>query len=408
MFNIIKIKYRSLSFNLGLIILFFAGCTEPFDTSGVLTSFESVIVIEATITNELKQQQIRLSRTFEFDDDEGAPPETNANVSVLDDQGNEITFLETEPGLYLSQEPFQAQANTAYQLSITTADGNVYGSSPETLPQVTPIGEVIAQRTTNEDDEEGMAILVNTFDPTNNSNFYRYEYEEAFLIIAPSWTPEDLVASTNPSICSVEVVNNGDNNEEVCYGENISNTIILTTTTGLVEDRVTQFAVRFIDRDNYILSHRYTILVRQFIQSSAAHNFFDTLNELSQSDNLFSQIQPGLLVGNVFSETSSNEIVLGYFDVSSVSEERIFFNYEDFFPGEPLPNYAVGCTPFAPPIFSFGSCGLAEFVRAEAVEYLELNGSPSEENPGPFSVVGPACGDCTVLGSNVKPSFWID
>ena len=407
MYNIIKIKYPSIFVYFGILIVILNSCTEPFDTTGVITDFESVLVIEATITNELKQQQVRLTRSFEFEAN-GAPSESNAEVIVLDDQGNEFRFLETEPGLYLSEQVFEAQANRDYRLSVTTNDGRNYASRATQLTQVTPIGEVVAERRIN-NEEEGMAILVNTFDPTNSSNFYRYTYEETFLIIAPDWREEDLVASPNSNDCQVEVVITGENNERVCYGTNASNGIILTSTAGLVEDRVSEFLVRFVDRNNYILSHRYSILVRQFVQSPAAYSFFDTLKSLSESDNLFSQIQPGLLIGNVFSETNTNEIVLGYFDIASVSEQRIFFDYDEFFPGESLPPYVSACNPSAPPIVGLaGDCELADAVRSNFVEYLGVNSAPTEDIPGPFLVVAPACGDCTVIGSNEVPPFWID
>ena len=406
--NIIKIKYPAILVGISLLIALANSCTEPFDTSGILSDFESVIVIEATITNELKQQQVKLTRSFEFGAD-GPETVSGADVLVLDNQGNEFQFTETQLGIYLSDQEFEALADRDYRLSVTTSDGRVYASNPTQLTQATSIDNVTAERRINDEEEEGMAILVNSFDPTNSSNFYRYEFEETFLVIAPDWTNQDLVAlSENSNDCGVEVVDTGDNNERVCYGTNESNEIILTNTAGLIEDRVSDFMVRFVNRNNYILSHRYSILVRQFVQSPTSYGFLDVLNNLSESDNLFSQIQPGLLIGNVFSETDKDEIVLGYFDVASVSEKRIFFNYDEFFPDEPLPPYATACNPTAPALADFGDCVLAFFVRNEFVEYLDVNPGPTEENPGPYLVVSPPCGDCTVLGSNVVPPFWID
>ena len=59
--------------------------------------------------------------------------------------------------------------------------------------------------------------------------------------------------------------------------------------------------VRFINRNNYIISHRYSILVRQFVQSNEAFTFYETLNDLSRNESLFSETQPGFLAGNVSS-----------------------------------------------------------------------------------------------------------
>jgi hypothetical protein len=57
------------------------------------------------------------------------------------------------------------------------------------------------------------------------------------------------------------------------------------------------------------------------------------LKELSGSDGILSQNQPGFFFGNIKSVENPNEKVIGYFEVSSVSSQRIFFNYEDVFPG---------------------------------------------------------------------------
>jgi hypothetical protein len=58
-----------------------------------------------------------------------------------------------------------------------------------------------------------------------------------------------------------------------------SNEIIQTSTVGLSEDRV-NFPVR-ISNKNPIIMHRYSILVRQYVQTLAAHTFYKTLKQLS-------------------------------------------------------------------------------------------------------------------------------
>lgn len=410
------VKLWSLPSILGIC---FFGCVEPFDTTGIVEDFESVLVIEATLTNEIKQHQITLTRAFEFEADSAAA-EQNANVAIVDDQGMRFSFTESEPGVYVSDAVFGAENNRNYSLDITTSNGRSYVSDPAALTPATAIESVVAERTTDESGNDGMSITVNSFDPTNNSNLYRYEYEENFLIIAPDWVNTDLEKTNlgDRDDCTVNLVFTGDNNERICYGTNSSNAIILANTSGLNEDRVSGLEVRFINRDNAVLSHRYSILVRQFVQSPAAHTFYVRLQELSQSDNLFSQVQTGLLVGNIFSEQSEDEIVLGYFEVASVAEERIFFNYDDFFPGEDLPPYFISCNRSAPAFEQprdfgvFAGCLLSELVAAEVVEYFVPNNGlipPTELLPaGPHVVVPAPCGDCTRLGSNVRPSFWVD
>jgi hypothetical protein len=189
----------------------------------------------------------------------------------------------------------------------------------------------------------------------------------------------------------------------------LSNSIIQTTTTDLLEDRVSKFAIRNISVYIAIISHRYSILVKQYVQSLEAFTYYDILGQLSGSGSLFSQIQPGFINSNIFSTEDRNEKVLGFFEISSVTEQRIYFNYEDFFPNEDLPPYFIDCRT-STPLIQKGtppSTPLKDGIEAGILKYFAENNPPAP-NEGPYFVVPTACGDCTVLGTNVKPEFWED
>ena len=374
-------------------------CVEPFEPETI--TFESALVVEATITDELKNQEIFLSRTFEFEED-GADPETNARVVVNDDQGGVFEFIEITAGVYESSTAFRAVSGRSYQLNITTNDGRTYSSSTVQLPVSTQLDSIYAERIVNNDGVEGIAIYADSFDPSGNSQNYRYTYEETFRVIAPKWTPEDLIGDPEGG-CGLLVVPR-EREERVCYRTENSTNIIQIDTNGFNEDRVSRFLVRFISRDDYIISHRYSILVRQLVQSNASYSFYDTLREFSGSQSLFSETQVGFLNGNVSSGVDDNEKVLGYFDVSTVDERRIFFDYEDFFPGEPLPPFVNPCNETAPVIANPGGCILRPIVESNAVRFFGENQPAAGE--GPFLVVPRVCGDCTVLGSTEVPEFW--
>ena len=356
--------YIVLAFSAMLVI----GCIEEIDFE--TETFESALVIEATITNEMGDQEIVLSRTFRFEED-GPVPESGATVRILSN-GASIGFSEVEPGIYRSDAPFAAQPNIDYQLKITTSNGRSYSSIATQLANITQIDEVVPVRETNDDGVNGMSIYVNSFDPTGNSKYYRYEYEETYKIIAPRYRNEDLYVY-EPDSCLVELVDRPPE-QRVCYNTDKSINLNLVNTNAFSEDRVSNHLVRFISSDNYILTYRYSILVKQYIQSREAYTYFETLNEFTGEGSLFSQTQPGFFNGNISSDTNSNEKVIGFFDVSSVSEKRIFFDFEDFYSGEPLPPYASACSEIAPPQFSLGGCGsLIIALLNNTVKYLEMN-----------------------------------
>jgi hypothetical protein len=66
-----------------------SGCTEPYALQ--TNAFESALVVEATLTNEVKNQQIKITRTYRLET--GAPTaETGAEVNVTDSEGNNYPF----------------------------------------------------------------------------------------------------------------------------------------------------------------------------------------------------------------------------------------------------------------------------------------------------------------------------
>lgn len=387
-------------------------CVEPFEAYTL--TFDNALVIEATITNQMKQQEVKLSRTFMFESD-GPEPERRADVRVVDDTGTEFLFLEASPGVYKSESAFGAIAGRKYHLEITSEKGMMYQSSEEDLAPTAAIDELYAERTTDENGNEGMAIRVSGSSATDNARNYRYEFEETYKIIAPKWTNKDLIPDPNDR-CGVLVVDR-EKEERVCYATKPNNTILITNTNGFSKDRVSNFLVRFIDRDNYIITHRYSILVRQLVLSSEAYTYYETLGEFSGNQSLFSAIQPGFLQGNVFSSSDPAEKVLGYFGVASASEKRIFFNYDDFFPGEPLPPYINSCAEIAPPKYGkvsgpipeeFLICVLKAYVELNQIRYVDENEGGLVGEGGPYIVVPRECGDCTALGKIEVPDFWTE
>ena len=398
----ILIKDFKIYFPLLTLQLILFGCVDPFQPETV--TFESAIVVEASITDELKSQVIFLSRTFEFEA-EGPEAESNANVEVIDSQGSVFEFVESEAGVYNSVQEFRAAPGSEYSLRIVTNDGRSYSSSSAALPAQTRLDSIYAERIINDDGVEGIGIFADSFDPTGNSQNYRYIYEETFKIIAPRWFAQDLVPDPEGG-CGL-LIEPRDPIVQVCYGTDVSKNIIQFVTNGLDEDRVSRFMVRFINRDNYIISHRYSILVKQLIQSDASFDFYNTLKDFSGSESLFTDTQVGFLNGNVFPDDNSDEKVLGYFEVASSDERRIFINYEDLFPNEALPPYINPCRESAPVIANPGGCVLRPIVEANTVRFAGDN-VPVMLGEGPYLVVPRVCGDCTVLGSTEVPEFWTE
>jgi hypothetical protein len=398
-----KVLFRFLTI---LILSTTVGCTTPYEyqTNG----FDDVITIEATITDQYKTQEIKVTRTYKLE--EKLPTfETKAVVFVTDDKGNKYDFKENKES-YTSVNEFQASPGRTYELHIRTQDGRSYVSNAEKLPQQTQIESVNADAITKAG-VLGVEITVNSTDPTNSSKYYRYEYEETTQIFAPKWYPEELVVTPNGRVVFQERTTEA----RICYNSQKSNTLMLTSTSHLSEDKVSNFPIRFISSKDHIIRNRYSILVKQYVQSLAAHTFSETLKEISDNGSILSQTQPGFFYGNIKSVDNPKEKVIGYFDVSSYSEKRIFFNFTDLFPKERRPEYQYDC-PAPPPdseieqyFYNYCFSAIPYCQGNLIVELIRTRIKVFFPNEGSQYLLYPIeCGDCTSFSSNIKPSFWID
>src|SRR5690606_25780436 len=131
-----------------------------------------------------------------------------------------------------------------------------------------------------------------------------------------------------------------------------------------------------------------------------AFSYYQSLKELSESESLFSQIQPGLLTGNMVSLDNPEEYVLGFFSVASVTERRVFFNYEDFYnPGE-----------YRRPFFT-DPCSMEMPKDLQTIQFFaesEFYRLFSHDPATGYIFTEAACVDCTLLGTNEVPEFWED
>lgn len=149
-------------------------------------------------------------------------------------------------------------------------------------------------------------------------------------------------------------------------------------------------------------------MVKQYVENLAAYTYYETLKKISESGSLLSPRQPGYLYGNLRSTNNPTEKIIGYFDVASVSTKRIYFNYEDLFPGEFAPPYYTNCDEFCYrpglepyPCRTFD--GFIQDLGLNKIAYQSAN-VPSSV----YNMVNIPCGDCTSFSSNIKPTFWVD
>ena len=101
---------KNIHFTLTILYFLFVGCTDPYILK--TNNYDEALVIEATLTNELKHQEIKLTKTYRLEQN-GPSVVSNASVFVTDNQGGNYEFTE-QNGLYVSIDEFQAMPNVQY------------------------------------------------------------------------------------------------------------------------------------------------------------------------------------------------------------------------------------------------------------------------------------------------------
>jgi hypothetical protein len=377
-----------------LILLLAVACVEPYDIKKGASA--GMLVVEAVFSNQLKRHQVFLSRATSLDD-RRLVHEQGATVTISDEHNNVISLSEETPGVYETPE-CAAQVGSIYTLHIQTPDGREYTSTEVPFKNGPDIGQVYAKYINKNDEEnKGLAVYVDTEDPSHQTNFYRWNYIETYEVHAPF--PSNWIWLGNNQ---VEFRHQG---IDTCYVTDTLRNIIIRNTTGLEQDKITGQLLRFIPATSYISRYRYSILVQQFALSAESYLYWENLRTISEQQGSLSDIQPGSIPGNIVSLTDSDEAVLGYFDASHVSEKRIFFAAINFYnEGFLMPeNLRSNCYEISPILVPQAELDEA-MTRYERTMYIwEVYGF---EPFATFELMPKSCCDCRDLGPTKRPSFF--
>ncbi|CAM1344645.1 DUF4249 domain-containing protein [Tenacibaculum amylolyticum] len=393
-----------------LIIILLQSCIEPFDFTS--TAVDKNLVVRAILTNELKNHTIELSNTIPIDSTE-AVPEENATITITDNLGNIYNFNDTGSGVYISTVQFAAVPNTSYTLNIQTQDGRAYSSTPETLPQASQIDDITATVENN-----NLNVPIISFKASGKGNnpegsYYRYEYDETYKIKTETWSSKKINVISATSPYQFELVEKDPDIYGIgfCYPTQKSKKILLTETKTLSSDEVSNFTVREIPQDSYLVGIRYSILLRQYVLNRNTYEFYTLLNTFSDPNDIFSQTQVGNIASNISSNSAPNEDrVIGFFDVSSVVSKRVFFNRADITTTGFINYLGLGtCNDFPQPFVEFfGTSPLLDLLNTNYIFHSQPPTGIGSPPAGPYMLVLRPCGDCSHLGSVKQPSFWID
>ena len=369
--------HRRLTF----LLLLLAACRQSYEPPAVAHP-PNYLVVEGFIENNgTDSTYFTLSRTVKVDSSTFTP-ETGAKVYV---EGSDNSFFRlTEVGNGRYGAPLTGLGgNTTYRLHIYTNDNKQYASDYVPLVQNPPIDSINWVRYDN-DAHQGVGIYANTHDPQNNTHYYRWSYEEC-------WEFHSAFESHYNFVSGQGVVPLLDVTDYYCWKYNNSSNILLGTSTQLSQDVIYEAPVNFIPLNSQQIMMRYSILVTQYALTKEAFAWWQIMQKNTEQIGSIFGVQPSANPGNIHCLSDTSEQVIGYVGGGNTRSQRIFITNDQVQPW----NYQTDCN-------ELDTIGVSptDLWYSGYLVYFIIRGS------GRIYFSTKACIDCTLTGTNVRPSFW--
>lgn len=380
-------RFSTYILNLFYLVLLFSNCVQEFDPPS--QGYENLLIVEALLPDGDNPFEVTLSRSIPIDTS-AFIPESGATISISEDSGEIYLLFESNvSGVYFYPGSINAQAGKSYQLRIKTRNGNQYESSYVTMRKTPDIEAVTFQYGEKpESDSEGMQIFVSTKDVSNETWYYRWEWDEIWQF-----------RSAYPSY---HIYENGQilertENITTCWKADKSTSIEFATSINLSEDIIHNYPIRYVSTNTDRLNSKYSINVKQYALSEESYNYWKELQKTTESLGTLFDPQPSIVQGNIHNVSDDRETILGYFDASSVKEKRIFIKRSDL-PLTRIPSNYFFCTDSLVTFRNIPDMLKTGYFLASEL----LNDFGGKE----YQMSSRYCIDCTLSGTNVKPDFW--
>jgi hypothetical protein len=345
-----KVMQRIIRFLMVSVVLTFS-CVERIDFP--LNKGVQKLIVSGQLTNLDEEQYVFISETTSKDRDpllsgqyyvlnDLPRPVINAGVSLINDKNERWSYREVEPGKYQLSEFFdQVEEGINYFIEIQI-DGRTYKSEPEMIPESVGEDQLSYSFTRGivADQPETAFITIQTQVtlPQQVGGYYlRWDVDEAYywnLTFFPNpfnKPPPDCYVFGFPDPERISLLN----------GDLINSPG--GTSTQVVAERV-------ID-DSFLSRHYFN--VRQTSINKLSYDYWRKVRELVNNTGSVFDSPPAPIRGNISNASDPDEMVLGYFELARVSQQRIYTTKADvpFFvsevcpyePGKPRDRYPETC-----------------------------------------------------------------
>jgi hypothetical protein len=410
----LKLATKIIFFLIAVFTLF--TCIDPYIPD--LKGYDSLLVVDGLITNANTSYIVKLSRTFQ---EQNSKPGvvSDATVSISDDQGNKSYLNNLNNGIYKTDSlEFRGTIGRTYTLHILTSDGEEYESDPCFMQSVPEIDSIYIERNqrlvSNETEtEDGIGIYLASKEGDNNQ-YYRWTFDETWKFRVPDpklYDYKHVIDKPNaPLITPVADI------KEFCWKYHKSDEILIRSINEGQPKIIEKQPINFIatEKSDRLLI-QYSILVKQYSISKKEYDFWNNLIKVNETGNDIFARQPYAVISNIHSINNVKKRVLGFFQVSAVTQKRKNIPYRDVaLMG--LHFYLFPCRTWQfNPAFFDTPCMCPPKTWDDVYWYLCIVSDyyftrPIYQGFGDSLIylefTRPECANCELTGSHIKPDFW--
>jgi len=370
-----------------------SGCKESYEPQ-VDSAGAGHLVVEGFINSDQGPTTIRLSRTTHLQST-ATKAEVGAQVKVEGDDGSAFVLVDSLNGTY-GHPQLSLNSNVKYRLHVKTADAKEYVSGYTPVRHTPPIDSLTWQM-----ENDGVRLYVNTHDPQNLTKYYQWKYEETWEIHSAYYSSLKYLRDATNRVVALLWRDPGyhrvDTTIHKCWTSLSSTSIILGSSEKLSTD-VIYLPVHYIEPNSEKLSVLYSLKVKQYALTQDAYLFMQKMKKNTEQVGSLFDAQPTQISGNFKCLTDSNELVIGFVEVTDEQTKRIFI-YNSQVPGW---GYNPNCI---------------QYVIDNDLDSINKYGADLYPTiPKELSTLGDvvtfyaanmeSCVDCTTRGVNRKPAFW--
>lgn len=385
-----------------IVILFFSlmlpvvSCVEPITPVLNEDDSESVLVVDAQISNEEGPFKIKLTTSIPVNVMYYPKPVLHAVVLIRDDHGNEYLLEGDDQGRYETAEKnLKGIPGYSYTLLITTPDEIKYMSLPVTMQEGPEIDSVYFEEATSTRFEDGqpieetrLNILLDAHDPLGIAKYWYYEFEETWEVkLLTDHILVDHSAPGTPGAPSWERITVSDE-KITCWVTMPSASILVASTTNNQVDEIKRFRLQSLGPDEDKLHISYSILAKQSCLSHEQYEYWKQLRDANENTGGIYDKIPARIHGNITGDDGKIH-ALGNFTVLYVKSKRLFINKQD---------HHVKTTS------AYQGCIYYDFYQLPWIPksfFGTIEGTDTE-----VYCSSEFCADCREYGSNTKPDFW--